>query len=146
MSDDDRDLTPVERANKLIPKIMIGRYDGGLVEIAKACAARRKETGSAWQWRITFDGDTWDQDTVTTGELAAAEEILGDGTSYMQLDPRLSMRHRIALLVAHLHKSKGVKLADAARRAEQLTHQEQDAMVDMYEVAAVPKDGASPTS
>lgn len=142
----DKDLTPVERSKELIPKILAGRYDGGLVEIAKACAARRKDTGSAWQWRMTYDGDTWDQDTVAIGELAVAEEVLGDGTSYMMLDPRLSMRHRIALLVAHLHKTRNVALFEAVTLAEKLSHKEQDEMVDMYEVSAAPKDGASSTS
>lgn len=148
------DPTPIEHANKVIGQVLIGRCDGGLVEIAKACAARTLEIGSAWQWRMKFSGtvdgveidDVWDQDTVTIGELAQAELLVGNGISYMQLDPKLSIWHRVMILVAHLHKIHGVPLAAAINHAEGLSHQEQDDMIDMYEVAAAPKDEESSSS
>lgn len=135
---------PAAHAKKVIGQILIGRCDGGLVEIAKACAVRTRDIGSAWQWRITLDGDTWDQDTVTTGELALAEDLAE--TSYINLDPKVRMRHRVALVIAHLHKAQGLTLPDAITRAEALIHAEQDDMIEMYEVAAPPKDEPSPTS
>lgn len=147
--------SPIEHANKVIGQVMIGRCDGGLVEIVKACAARTREIGSAWQWRMTFTGtvngveivdDVWDLDTVQIGELSQAEILVGNGTSYMELDPKRLMWHRVVILVAHLHKVHGVPLAAAIGYAEKLSHKEQDDMIDMYEVSAAPKDEASPSS
>jgi hypothetical protein len=136
-----------EKAGLTVAHILAGRHDGHLVHITQACFERLRATEARVQWRLTFDGDTWDADTVTIGELALVEKLLVeagyDGT-YLKIDPKASIWHRALLIIAHLHKVHGVELPQALARVEALSAKEQDDIITMYEVPAAPKD--QPTS
>lgn len=139
-----------------IDAIAAGDHDGRLDEIVLAVVERAKEGAVAFPWRLTLDGDTWTQESVTLGELKFAEgqchvtEDLGGGmtrqrkATFREINPRSNAEHALALIIAHLYKAQQVPLADAIKRAEAITFTELNEMTDEYEVPGRPKgDGTS---
>jgi len=136
-------------SQKVIAEILAGRHDGNLGELMEAVVEHMRATSIRMYWRFNLDGDTWDQDTVTTGELVLAEELLSTEKrpmSYTELEPLKFLHHRTALLVAHLYKVRGLKKPEALARVEALTLAEQEKLMDMYEVGDAPKDQDPPAS
>jgi hypothetical protein len=123
-------------SEKVIAAIRAGHHDGHLSDIIEAVAQHMRDTTIRMCWRFRLHGDVWDQDTVTTGELAVAEKLLSTERrpfSYAQLDPLRFLDHRIALMIAHLHKADGLDISDARAYVEGIPLPEQENVVEMYE-------------
>ena len=136
-------------SQKVIAEILAGRHDGHLGELMEAVVEHMRATSIRMYWRFNLDGDVWDQDTVTTGELVFAEKLLSTQRhqmSYIELDPLKFLDHRTALVIAHLHKVGGLDIDAARLRVEAITLAEQENLMDMYEVDDAPKDQAQPAS
>ena len=136
-------------SEKVIAEILAGRHDGHIGDIIEAVMQHMRASTIRMYWRFRLDDDTWDQDTVTTGELVFAEKLLsmpGRPFSYTELDPLKHLDHRVALLMAHLHKIGGLDISDARARVEAITLPEQETVVEMYEVGDAPKDQDQPAS
>lgn len=128
-----------------IAQIDAGDHDGHLDEIVAAVLQRVAETATALNWRITLDGDTWDQETVTLAELGYAERITG--LSYLIFDPLKYVDHLVALVTAHFKVIGGATLDEAVERAKKLTIPDLKDMISLYEVGAMGKDaGGTSTS
>lgn len=121
----------------IIDNIAAGGYDGRLGDVIAAVLARISETETTLNWRITLEGDTWDAETVTLAELAAAEKLAG--TSYLMLDPMRYMDHLVALLVAHFRVVDGLKPDLAIEKARKYTVSDLKEIVSLYEAGAVGK-------
>lgn len=130
----------------IVDSITAGDHDGQLEAIVGAVVERAREGAVAFYWRLTVDDDTWDQESVTLGELKFAEQyakVTGpDGRTrraqMAELDPRTTADHAVALIVAHLHKANGLPLPDALKKAEALTAAELAEVVGEYEVVRGP--------
>lgn len=134
-----------------------GDLDGNLDRIVAAVVQRVQDGQVSFKWRIRFDGDEWTQQSVTAGEMKFAEghcHVEGVDerghpwrrrATYHEIDPRITAEHALALVIAHLHKAQDLPLRDAVKRAEAITIEELDGMVDEYEVVNPPKDD-SPAS
>lgn len=139
---DPGDVTQAE-AEKIQARILTGQFDGYLVGIVEAAAARMRQSQTRKCWRITYNGDTWDEDTVTVAELQFVEQLLsktGKPFSYLGLNPMAHANHLGALVVAHEHHVKGVKVEDAINGFGQLTQRQLADIIAVYEVPAAPKD------
>jgi len=124
----------------VIDGILAGDYDGDLVELIDAVRARAAAEASSLRWRITFDGDVWDEDTVTIGEMRFVEKFTGKSWANIG-SPMSSASVLAAFIVAHLHKVKGMTLADAIDKVDALTAGDAIGLVSEYEVVAPgPKD------
>jgi len=134
--------------------IEAGELDGHLDDIAAALVDRVRTGATAFYWRITIDGDTWDQETVTLGELKFAEQHakVTDATgrlrraAFAEIDPRSSAEHLAAILTAHFHKADGLPLTDAVKKAENYPASALIEAVGEYEVVRPPKDDAASTA
>lgn len=116
---------------KLQAEILAGRYDGHLVDVTEAIAARLRSGATSMLWRITLpDGETWDAETVTIGEIRYAESVTGK--SYLELNPGKSMIEFVALVAGH-YKSQGMDTKDAVAKADALTQRDAVAAVELYE-------------
>ncbi len=135
--------------------ITAGDLDGNLEPIAAAIWARHDAGAVTFAWRITFDGDTWDAESVTLGELSWVEgRLWTEGVdaggpwrrriTRAELVPKARADHALTLVVAHLHKAQGVPLAEALKRAEAVTAADLESMVSEFEVVRPPKDGSTP--
>lgn len=129
---------------KVIAEVMAGRHDGKLVDIVEAVGQRLRSSTVRFCWRLRLDGEEWTEQTVTSGELAIAEQLLK--ISYVNIDPRERLEHRIALVVAHLHKIHGEAIDVALKRAEAMTLAEQENLFELYEVTDDPKDDPAPST
>lgn len=133
--------------------IAAGDLDGQLEQLVAAVVDRVRSGAVDVRWRIRFDGDEWTQDTITLGELKFAEQHchVDDPArgrrraTRIDIDPRVYAEHVLALVTGHLHKVRGLSLKDAIAKAEAITAENLEAMVDEYEVVLPPKDG-SPAS
>lgn len=142
----------------VLAAIADGDLDGSLDQLVAAVVARVQDGRVRFPWRIRFDGDEWTEQSVTAGEMKFAEGVCYvDGVddrgrpfrrraTRHEINPRGTAEHAIALLVAHLHKVKGLSLKDAVARAEAVTADELDEMVDEYEVVRPPKDDSGPST
>ncbi len=138
-------MTVKDPSAKVVAEILDGRHDGHLVDFMEASVARLRSSTVRVCWRLNLDDDVWDEDTVTAGELACAERILSKENrpfSYTQLDPKAQMQHRVALVIAHLHKVQGVGISDAIERAEAIPLAGQEKLLELYEVVDSPKEPA----
>lgn len=143
-------LTPDE----VVEAIHEGALDGHLETIVAAMVNRVQAGAIEIVWRIRYDGDEWTQKTVTLGELKFAEQhchvVDAAGqrrqATRIEINPRVTAEHALALIVAHLHKAQGVKLSDAVKRAEAITATELDTMIDEFEVVRPPKDDSTPST
>jgi hypothetical protein len=143
-------LTP----DTVVEAIQAGTLDGHLETIVSAMVDRVRAGAIEIVWRIRYDGDEWTQQSVTLGELKFAEQhchvISATGgrrqATRVEINPRVTAEHALALIVAHLHKAQGVPLADAVKRAEAITATELDAMIDEFEVVRPPKDDSGPST
>lgn len=133
--------------DSVVEAIKDGTLDGHLETVVSAMVDRVRAGAIEIMWRIRYDGDEWTQQSVTLGELKFAEQhchVIEAGgrrpASRIEINPRVTAEHALALIVAHLHKAQGVALSDAVKRAESITATELDAMVDEYEVVRPPKD------
>lgn len=109
----------VTTTDQVLAEIGEGLHDGRLLEMADAIAVRlRKDGAAAALWRITLDGDTWDAESVTLGELCDVETITG--RTWLELDPARSTTDFVALVIAHFHKIADMPLREAVAKAESL--------------------------
>lgn len=137
----------------VLSAIQAGDLDGHLETVVAAMIERVQSGAVEIMWQLTLDGDTWTQETVTLGELRFAEQhaYVTDPNgrkrraTRVEIDPRITAEHALALIVAHLHKAQGVRLDDALKRAESITAVDLDVIVGEYEVVRGPKDD-SPAS
>lgn len=137
----------------IVAAISAGDLDGSLERVVAAVVARVRAGAVEFMWRITYEGDEWTQQSVTLGELKFAEQhaFVSDErgnrrrATRIEIDPRITAEHAVALVIAHLHKAQGLPLQDAVKRAEAITAEDLETMVDEYEVVRGPKDD-SPAS
>lgn len=123
--------SPAKETTKLLAEIVAGRYDGQLVAITEAIVARLQAGETSMLWRITLpDGDTWDAETATVGELRYAEGVTG--LSYLDLNPGKSHTQFAALVAGH-YKAQGMDLKDALAKADAITQTDAVAAVELYE-------------
>lgn len=128
----------------MIEDIQLGKYDGELIDIAQAVRDRYDEIGRQAKWRITIDGETWDQDTVTIGEVRLVEATTG--VNWSQLSPLGSAATATAFIMAHWHKVNGVELHEAWDKADALSAVDVIAAVSEYESPAGKFRTGAPTS
>jgi hypothetical protein len=100
---------------------------------------RAADIETEFSWKITLDGDEWDRETVTLAELAYAEKLAG--VPYVQLNPISSADHLSALIVAHHHRIRGMKVDQAIAATAKLTARDLSGIVSVCEVKQAPKDG-----
>ena len=134
----------------IVDAIKSGDYDDELGTLFDAVFTRAAETDVTFGWRLRLGDDEWTVETVTLQELAFAEKACSTGgqrISYLELDPIRSMDHLVALIVAHLHHMRGLKVADAFAEARKFTLTDLKDIVSAYEVKASPKadDGTTST-
>lgn len=127
----------------MLDDIAAGKHDDELADIAQAIRDRYTEIGRAMAWRITINGDTWDEDTVTIGEVRFVERQTG--LNWAVLAPLASADVATAFIIAHWHKAGGMDLKDAWDKAEALTAKDVMAAVSEYETAAG-KDRPAPAT
>jgi hypothetical protein len=140
VSDEEEEpMTTTDPFDAVADAIVTGEVDDHLADVMNLCAQRVRQTATQVRWRLTYMGITWDEDTVTAGEIAYAERFLSDSDgrplSYLHIAPIRYLWHRIALLVAHLHVVDGLSTEVAIEMANELTQQEQDQLLSVYESA-----------
>jgi hypothetical protein len=117
----------------MIDDIAAGEHDDDLADIAAAVRDRANEIGRKFAWRITIDGDTWDEDTVTIGEVRHVERITG--INWSDLAPLVSADVATQFIIAHWNQVDGMKLEKAWDKAQKLTAKDVIAAVSEYETA-----------
>lgn len=127
----------------MIDDIAAGKHDDDLIRIAEACRERAAELGRRVGWRITIDGDAWDEDTVTIGEVRLVERTTG--INWSELAPLVSADVATQFIIAHWHKAAGMDLQTAWDKAERLGAKDVIAAVSEYEMAAG-KDRPAPAT
>jgi len=134
----------------IVDAIQAGDYDDQLGVLFDAVFARAAETDTSFGWKLKLGDDEWTVETVTLQELAFAEKacsVAGHQVSYLELDPLRLMDHLVALVVAHLHHVRRMKVADAFDEARKLTVTDLKDIVSAYEVKARPKaDSGRPST
>lgn len=138
----------------VVAAIGAGELDGHLDEIVQAAVGRVKAGAIEMVWRCRYDGDEWDAKSVTLGELIYAQRRAGaagpDGSYRRDLTPTVSHSDALAILVAHLYRSKGLSEQEALAQVEKVTAGDLAGMVDEYELVrpgkAGPGSGPAPTS
>jgi hypothetical protein len=131
--------------------IAAGELDGQLEPLVAAVVARVRAGAVDIRWRMRYEGDEWTQDSVTLAELKFAEQHCwtfeqGVGrrrATRVEINPRVTAEHALALLIAHLTEAQGMPLHEATKRAGAVTAAELDGIVDEYEVVKPPKDGSA---
>ena len=118
----------------MLEDIEAGKHDDELAAIAQAIRDRYDEIGRSMAWRITINGDTWDEDTVTIGEIRMVERTTG--LNWGELAPLVSADVATAFIIAHWHKVGGMDLKDAWDKAEALVTKDVIAAVTEYEKPA----------
>jgi hypothetical protein len=122
----------------LIADIESGHYDEHIIDVLAALRARAAAAGVGSRWRITIDGETWDEDTLTAGEIRMVAKTLGVD---WPPDPIDSADAIVLWVIAHYHKVLGMDLKEAWDRAEALNGKQLIAAVTEYQVAGTaPKD------
>lgn len=129
--------------DKVIAEILAGRHDGKLLDIVKAVAKRGESGETGLLWRIDLDGDIWDAETVTLGELRYVEQVTG--LSWFQLDPKKYMLHFAALVTAH-YKAQGLDHEAALAKADGISQTQALKAIDLYEASLGKDESASTTS
>lgn len=133
----------------IIDAIKSGEYDDELGTLFDAVFARAAEVDVSFGWRLRLGDDEWTVESVTLQELAFAEKacsVTGQRVSYLELDPLRSMDHLVALIVAHLHHVRRMKVSDAFAEAQKLTVTDLKDIVSAYEVKSRPKAAGGETS
>jgi hypothetical protein len=126
----------------MIEDIEAGKHDGDLEAIVEACRERSKELDRRFGWRITLDGETWDEDSILLEEMEFVERVTGlDWPS----GPLVSAKVAKAFLLAHWHKALGVELDEAFDKIKGLGAKAMIAAVSEYETAAG-KDQPAPAT
>lgn len=115
---------------RVLAEIADGRHDGNLFAIVQAITARAATDETGFLWRITLDGDVWDAETVTLGELRYVEAVTGK--SYLQVDPKKSMRDFAGLVVAH-YRAQGMTQDAAVEKADKISQPQAIAALSIYE-------------
>lgn len=129
---------PTVAPSKLTAEILAGRYDGSLVDLVDAVRERFAASDVRKFWRIRFDGDEWTEETVTLGEIAAVERMLG--LTWHQIDPAAAGTHLQALIAAHLaERDDDVKFADALVLAKKMPMGDLLDVLSHYEKPEAPK-------
>lgn len=137
--------TTKDPSKKIVAEILTGRHDGHFDDFIKAMQERAADGAVAFRWRLRFGDHDWTEETVTLGEIEAAERLAG--TTWINLNPRSSARHCLALIIARLHKIDGLDIAAAREKAETVSGAQLADVVSEYEVVSPPKDpGTSTTS
>jgi hypothetical protein len=130
-------------AQSVVDDILAGHYDGDLADFIAAARQRVTEGATSLRWRITFDGDTWDEDTITVGEMRFVEQFTGKTWRNIE-SPMSSAAVLAAFIVAHLHKVDKMPLAEAIDKVDALTAGAAVDLVSEYEVVTpAPKDGST---
>lgn len=132
----------VAQITKLQQEIMLGRFDGHLVDITDSIAERLRSGEPRLLWRITLDGESWSAETVTVGELRYVETVTGQ--SYLSINPGVSMGVFTALVTAH-YKTQGLDQNAALAKADAITQAQAIDAIEMYE-GSLGKGSGSPTS
>jgi hypothetical protein len=109
-----------------------------------ACRDRALHGQRELRWRISLNGDTWDEDTVTIGEIRMVERTTG--TNWAELSPLVSADVATAFFIAHWHKVGGMELAEAWDKVEAINAKAVIDAVSEYEVEASGKDRAAPST
>jgi hypothetical protein len=123
-------LTTRSPTERVISEIAKGTHDGQLMDIADAITDRLRTDTVSLLWRITLDGETWDAETVTLGELRFVETMTSK--SYLELNPGASMAELTALIVAH-YVARGDDREVAFKKADSLTQQQALEAIELYE-------------
>jgi hypothetical protein len=128
----------------LIADIESGHYDEHIVDVVAAFRARAAAAGVGSRWQITIDGETWNEDTVTGGEIRLVAKTLGVD---WPPDPLDSADAIVLWVIAHWHKVGGMDLKDAWDKAEALNGKQLIAAVGEYQVTGTaPKDQPASTT
>ncbi len=127
----------------VVAGIEAGDYDDQLADIVTAIRERNSEAERELRWRITIDDETWDEDSVTAGEIRLVERTTG--INWAALEPGMSADVTTMFIVAHWHKVGGLELKDAWDRAEALNAKKIAGCVSNYQ-AGPGKDQAASTT
>lgn len=123
---------------KVNAEILAGRYDGHLVELVEAVQQRFNSSDARKFWRITFDDLEWTEETVTLGEVATVERVLG--VTWHDIDPAASAGHLQALIAAHLAEGDAeLKFGDAMAKAKTMPMGDLLDVLSHYEKTTAPK-------
>ena len=131
------DLTAV------VDGIEAGDYDNDLADLVAAIRARARTAGQDLRWEITIDGETWNEDTISIGEIRLVERTTG--INWRELEPGMSADVTTMFVVAH-YKAGGMDLKDAWERAEALNAKVIANAVSTYQVDSPGKGQAASTS
>jgi hypothetical protein len=126
-----------------IADIEAGELDDGLAEIVVACRERAQEADRSLRWRITLDGDTWDEDTITIGEMRFVERHTG--VNWSEVSPLLSADMIFGFVVAHYVERWKMEVRDAWDKAGELNAKALIEAVSEYQVDEPPKGPAAST-
>jgi hypothetical protein len=130
---------------EVVAAIEAGDLDGHLDELVRAAVGRARDGAVEMVWRCRYDGEEWDAKSVTLGELIYAQRRAGaagmDGSYRRDLMPTVSTGDALALLVAHLHKARGMSEQEALDRVGKVTAGELAEVVDEYELVRPGKGG-----
>lgn len=126
-------MTDLETTLKAIEA---GDYDENLADLVVACQTRAQKTGSTFRWRITI-GDkpdqTWDEDSLTVGEMRIVERITSSSWAEIQ-GPLSSAENAAAFMIAHFTKVDGLEFTEAVEKADKFTVNQIVKAVTEYQV------------
>jgi hypothetical protein len=134
---------PVD-VDRFLAELDAGAHDDRLVQVISA-VRQRANVISVRRWRITVGKESWDEDTVTMGEVMFVEKFTGK--TWGEIDsPLESAATAATFMVAHFVKVDGDDPQDAVERAEALTpHEVMNAVTEYQADLPAPKaDSASP--
>lgn len=127
---------PKDPTARVVAEVLAGRHDGRFKEIAEAIQRRQAEGHTRFIWRITLGDDVWDALSVTAGEVRYVEQVTR--IPWKKLNPADSMNELVSFVIAH-YKAQGMDLEEAIAKAEEITQEQAEGMVDDYELVNPPK-------
>jgi len=127
----------------ILDAIEAGDHDDELAAIVNACQQRAAVAGRSQFWRITIDGETWDEDTILLEEMEFVERLVGMD---WPASPLVSAVVAKAFILAHWIKVNGMDLETAHAKVGALTAKQVIAAVSMYDAGPVGKDQAASES
>ena len=116
----------------VVAGIEAGDYDDNLAEIVAACRERVFGAGRELRWRMTVEGETWDEDTITIGELRLVARTTGSPDDWPG-DPVSSPDLLTTYVIAHWHLIDGMDLAEAWDKAGRLNAKALVGAVQLYQ-------------
>lgn len=119
--------------------IAAGHLDNRLVDIMEVVSHRLNSGPTQALWTITYDGETYREDTMTLDEVCRAEDLAG--TSWAALKPIWKGGYIRALLRSFLEHRQGMTGSQSKRIVGALTRDAALDMIGQVEVEA-PKAGS----